>query len=81
MNFYDKIYKKLPLIDCAITSCAFFFQINVLKPWHHVISKQVDELEKEIKMLKPFNGESAVTFSPQNRNEVGDAKMLKKTCK
>jgi hypothetical protein len=72
-----KIYKKLPVINCAITSCALMFQINVLKPWHDVISKQVDELEKEIKLLKPFNNESTVTFSRQNRNEVGDAKRLK----
>jgi hypothetical protein len=76
MIFYDKIYKKVPIINCVITTCAFMFQINVLKPWHDVISKQLDELEKEIKLLKPFNIESTVTFSPKNRDE-----MLKKTCK
>ena len=45
--FYRKLYRKMPFINFAISSCALLFQTTVLYPWHKELSLQIDRVENE----------------------------------
>ena len=36
---------NIPVFALTIGAIAFCFQVTVLYPWHHVLSKQIDALE------------------------------------
>lgn len=44
--------ENIPTISLIIGSCALFFQTMILFPWHQVLSKQFDSMERNVKKME-----------------------------
>jgi len=47
-NYYRNFKRHLPEMSFLVSSTAFLFQINILNPWHDIISKQINKIEKKL---------------------------------
>ena len=46
------LYKRLPVINCMISTTALLFQVTVLNPWHAKISIQINDIQKQLKEME-----------------------------
>mmetsp|Transcript_29626 Transcript_29626/g.40706 ORF Transcript_29626/g.40706 Transcript_29626/m.40706 type:complete len:125 (-) Transcript_29626:178-552(-) len=77
--FVDKspVFKTIPIVGAFIGLSAFTFQVLVLYPWHHELSKQFDELNVVVKNLHQATLDLQLTVK-QLSKEADDVKTSAK---
>ena len=57
-NMFSRIVERfsrhVPLVNFALSSAGLMFQTCVLHPWHNQLSKQMDQLNKQLSANKVY---------------------------
>ena len=51
----ERFSRNLPLVNFALSSAGLMFQTCVLHPWHNQLSKQMDQLNKQLQANKVYS--------------------------
>ena len=48
----ERFSRNLPLVNFALSSAGLMFQTCVLHPWHNQLSKNMDQLNKQLSLSR-----------------------------